>query len=70
MTPAQCRAARALLGLPRPQLARTAVVPKDMIGNFEAGVRRPGELYLKAIEQALERAGIEFISDLGVKLRK
>jgi len=68
MTPAQCRAARALLGIPRPELARASGVPKDMIADFEAGVRRPGELYLRAIEQALERAGVEFIDEIGVKL--
>jgi hypothetical protein len=38
MTPAQCRAARALLGLPRPELAKLAVMPVSLIADFEAGV--------------------------------
>ena len=41
-----------------------------MIADFEADIRRPGELYLTAIKQALENAGVEFIDDIGVKLRK
>jgi hypothetical protein len=39
MTPAQCRAARTLLGMPRPELAKASIVPTEMIADFEAGIR-------------------------------
>jgi hypothetical protein len=70
MTPAQCRAARGLVGLPRPELAKASIVPNDMIADFEVGIRTPNELDLAAMQQALEAAGVEFIEDIGVKLRK
>ena len=70
MTPAQCRAARALITLPRPELAKAAVVPLVLIADYEAGMPglRPEDLV--AIQAVLENAGIEFINDIGVKLRR
>ena len=70
MTPAQCRAARALITLPRPELAKAAVVPLVLIADYEAGMPglRPEDLI--AIQAVLENAGIEFINDIGVKLRR
>jgi hypothetical protein len=74
MTPAQCRAARALLALPRPELAKAAVVPVVMIADYEAGVMdlRPEDL--GAIQAALEAAGVVFVDENehgpGVRLRK
>jgi hypothetical protein len=70
MTPAQCRAARALIALPRPELAKSAVVPLVLIADYEIGVPglRPEDL--AAIQKTLEEAGVEFIGDVGVKLRK
>jgi predicted transcriptional regulator len=72
MTPAQCRAARALLGLPRPELAKAAVVPANLIADYEAGVWVPRAEDLAAVQRALEAAGVEFTNgdEPGVKLRK
>jgi hypothetical protein len=68
MTPAQCRAARALITLPRPELAKAAVVPLVLIADYEAGITglRPEDLF--AIQAVLKNAGVEFIDDIGVKL--
>ena len=70
MTPAQLRAARALLALPRPELAKAAVVPVTMIADYEAGVLQLRPEDLGAVQAALETAGVEFIDDVGVKLGK
>lgn len=64
MTPAH-----ALVGLPRPEIAKASIVPNDMIADFEAGIHTPSELDLAAMQLALEAAGVEFIED-GVKFRK
>jgi|HubBroStandDraft_4_1064222.scaffolds.fasta_scaffold395832_2 hypothetical protein len=70
MTPTQCRAARALLDMSLADLAVAAVVPATVIADFETGAWiRPADL--DAIQDALKRAGVEFIDgDLGVRLRK
>jgi predicted transcriptional regulator len=61
MTPAQCRAARALIGMSHADLARAAVVTVTIINDFEIGVggTRPSDV--AAIRAALEKAGVEFI---------
>jgi predicted transcriptional regulator len=66
MTPAQCRAARAFLGMPRPELAKASIVPTEMIADFEAGIRKPTRADVQAMQWALEAAGVEFIQN-GVK---
>ena len=60
MTPAQLRAARALLALPRPELAKSAVVPLVLIADYEAGVAGLRREDLVAIRAVLENAGVEF----------
>jgi len=69
MTPAQCRAARALLALPRPELAKVAVVPVALIADYEVGLRQLRPEDLGAVQAALEMAAIEFIGEVGVKLK-
>ena len=69
MTPAQCRAGRALVNMNLAQLASAAVVPTTTIFDFEGGWGMPKPEDLAAIQAALEAAGVEFIED-GVKLRK
>jgi transcriptional regulator with XRE-family HTH domain len=59
-TPAQCRAARALIGWSQDQLAVASKVAKATIANFELGKRAPYDRTLADIRAALERAGIEF----------
>ena len=65
MTPAQCRAARALIEMSPEKLAGHAVVPTNLIADFEAGNpgMRPADV--KAIQQALEHAGVSFIAENG-----
>jgi hypothetical protein len=69
MTPAQCRAARALLDISIDQLHGSSVVPRVIIEAFEAGGAKLRQADLDAIQGALEVAGVEFIEG-GVKLRK
>jgi predicted transcriptional regulator len=75
ITPAQCRAARALLDIDLGALAGRAVVSRDTVADFEAGIRHPNETNLAAIRAALEKAGVVFLDDdsgggIGVRLKK
>ena len=65
LVPAQCRAARTLLGLPQLALAREARVALRTLINFERGRRNPQAATLQAITAALERLGIELIAENG-----
>lgn len=64
---AQCRAARALVGMTQDQLAEASRVSKRTITHFEAEQRRPVPATLAAIRRALEAASVEFL-DRGVRL--
>ncbi|MGO8867330.1 MAG: helix-turn-helix domain-containing protein [Alphaproteobacteria bacterium] len=74
ITPAQTRAARALLGMSREELANASEVALRTLADFESGTRAPHRPTLGAIRTALEAAGVEFISENnggpGVRLRK
>ena len=74
MTPAQLRAARALIGWSQDRLAEAAAVAKRTIASFEAGEREPYPRTMKAIRAALEAAGVQFIAENGggpgVRLRR
>jgi transcriptional regulator with XRE-family HTH domain len=74
MTPAQCRGARALLGMTQPELAQEAGLGLSTIVDFEKMRRQVSDEAIKAIQSALTRAGIEFIKENGggpgVRLRK
>jgi transcriptional regulator with XRE-family HTH domain len=65
MTPAQCRAARALLGITQSQLARAAKLGLSTVVDFEKERRLVSEEAVKAIQTALQRAGIEFTDQNG-----
>jgi transcriptional regulator with XRE-family HTH domain len=65
---AQCRAARALIGWSQDQLASSSGVSKATIANFETSLRLPQGRTLQEIKTALERVGIEFIGQEGVKM--
>lgn len=74
MTPPQCRAARALVGMSQPDLAEAAGVSLSTIYKFETqgGAIRPKNL--RDMMLALEAAGVQFIpkngGGAGVRLRK
>jgi transcriptional regulator with XRE-family HTH domain len=70
MTPAQCRAARALLDMTQTRLAESAELGLSTVVDFEKNRRTVSENALAAIRAALEAAGAVFIGDTGVKLRK
>jgi hypothetical protein len=69
MTPAQCRAARALINMTINELAAKAVVPTTTVWDYEADIAAPHQANLKAVQTGLEHAGVEFIEG-GVRVRK
>lgn len=74
MTPEQCRAARAMLGISQDDLSGKTAVSKRTIAGFEMGQSHPYPRTLEAIRQVLEDEGIEFIPEngggVGVRLKK
>ena len=74
MTPAQCRAARALLDMNQSILAQHAGLGLSTIVDFEKERRQVSVEAVQAIEAAFERAGITFIEENGggegIRLRK
>lgn len=74
MTPAQCRAARTMINLNQPDLAKAAGLGLSTVVDFERERRQVSEKAVVAMQQALEAAGIIFISENGegpgVRLRK
>ncbi|MCP8939388.1 helix-turn-helix domain-containing protein [Alsobacter sp. SYSU M60028] len=74
VTPAQSRAARALLNWAQPELAAASGVSVSTIRDFEIGKRTPIGNNLAAIQRALEAAGVIFLAENGegpgVRLRK
>ncbi len=60
ITPAQCRAARALVELDQANLAQRANLSRNVIVDFEKGRRTPTANNLAAIQIVLEAAGVEF----------
>lgn len=74
IAPAQCRAARALLGWHQTTLAERSGVSTVTIQNFEGGKSDPYPGTMVLLEQAFDAAGVEFIPEdnggAGVRLRK
>jgi len=75
LRPEQCRAARALLSMTQANLAEAAEAGSKTIADFERGAKR--ELHaitLRALRQALESKGIDFLDtegkSPGVRLKK
>ena len=66
VTPAQLRAARALIAITRDELGRRSGLSAQTIRRMEgagAGGSLPGNI--QAVQNALEAAGVEFISENG-----
>src|SRR5262249_19954578 len=60
ITPAQCRAARALLGITQSELAEAAGLGLSTVVDFEKERRRVSGQAVKAMHDALKGAGIAF----------
>jgi len=63
MTPAVCRACRALLGITQRELGTEAGLSPQTIADFERSARKPHANNLKAIRAAFEKRGIRFRSE-------
>ena len=72
MTPAQCRAARALIRMSIRDLAGTAVVSATKVWDYEAEIGKTRPADIDAMRTALENAGVEFIDGdrPGVRMAK
>lgn len=74
LTPAQSRAARALINWSQPKLATASGVSVSTIRDFETGKRQPIGNNLFAIQNSLEAAGVIFVAENGdgpgVRLKK
>ena len=74
LSPAQCRAARALIGWSQDDLSSASKIVKETIADFEAGTLSPSERILQDMKHSLEDAGVLFIAEngggAGVRLAK
>jgi transcriptional regulator with XRE-family HTH domain len=74
MTPQQCRAARALLEIKQTDLASASGVSLRTIASFERGESQLIKANLRAVQSALEAAGVHFIEPNGggpgIRLKK
>jgi predicted transcriptional regulator len=70
LTAAQIRAARALLDVKQEDLADKADVSLGTLQNIERGISDPRASTLRAIQGALEKMGVEFDNDGGLRLAK
>jgi transcriptional regulator with XRE-family HTH domain len=61
LTPAQCRAARALVDWTQDELAARAGVGRSTVRGFEGGQHMLQRATATAIRQALETAGVTFL---------
>lgn len=74
ITPAQSRAARALIEWSQEDLASATALGLSTVRDFEKGRRNPIPTNLNVMRTALEKAGVEFIPEngggAGVRLKK
>ena len=74
MTPAQCRAARALVDWSQQRLADASKLGNAAIRDFERGKSAPQNATLAVLRTVLEGAGVIFVAEngegAGVRLRK
>ncbi len=74
ISPAQCRAGRALLEITQTKLAASAALGLSTVVDFEKQRRQVSPESVESIYRALVRAGVDFIDENGggpgVRLRK
>jgi hypothetical protein len=70
MTPAQCRAARRLLDLPREELAAAVDIPALKLVAFEIGMLALSNPERARLRGAFELAGVELVDDNGIVKRR
>ncbi|ESY21387.1 DNA-binding protein [Mesorhizobium sp. LNJC394B00] len=74
MTPSQSRAARALIEWTQPRLAEASNLGLSTVVDFEKSRRQISDDSARAIQAALESAGVIFVAENGegpgVRLRK
>ncbi|OWV74708.1 XRE family transcriptional regulator [Rhizobium sp. R339] len=74
LLPAQCRAARALIGWSLDELSSASKISTQTIADFEAGILSPPERILQDMKRSFETAGVLFILEngggAGVRLAK
>ena len=61
ITPAQCRAARALLDMTQPELAERSGLGLSTVVDFEKSRRQVSDRAVADLRTALERAGVRFV---------
>lgn len=61
MTPRQCAAARALLGISQPELAERAGVSRRVVQKFESEEGAVKPVTISAIRGALEASGVALL---------
>jgi transcriptional regulator with XRE-family HTH domain len=70
ITPAECKAARKLVGWSQRDLATKLLLDKSAIRKFESRGRLPWTLDLVELRRLFEAAGLEFMNDEdGVRLK-
>lgn len=65
ISPGQSRAARGLLDISQRDLAEAAGVSLTAVKDFESGARTPRPATLRAMQDAIEAAGIQLIATNG-----
>ena len=70
MSPMQLRLARTLAEISRSELAKLSGVSVQTIGNYERGDVQLIRANHEALVRTLEKLGVEFLEDDGVKRRK
>ena len=68
-SPAQCRAARALLDWTQTRLSEASTVGTKTIADYERGASTPYARTLRDLREAFEAAGIEFTNSDAPGLR-
>ena len=69
ISPAQCRAARALLNWSQERLSEESKVGAKTIVDFEQGKRKPFARTVRDLQETFEVAGIEFTNGNAPGLR-